>query len=121
MMQPVTRSGKGKPGGSSPNFSKQVTVVKPTLERASASRETSCHSTPPRLWTEHILRGGGRDKQARGDARREGGAGDGERDVGGSEVTSRCWGVGTNQGSVVRVVAREHGHERRSPVLHSER
>ena len=84
--RPVTRSVRGEPGGRSPNLSKQVTVVKPTLERASASRETSWHSTPPRLWTEHTLRGGGRDKQARVDARREGGAGDGEQDVAGSEI-----------------------------------
>ena len=41
MMRPVTRSGRGEPGKSSPNLSKQVTVVKPTVERASASRETS--------------------------------------------------------------------------------
>ena len=48
-MRPVTRSGRGEPDESSLNLSKQVAVVKSTVERASASREflRALHPLPP--------------------------------------------------------------------------
>ena len=83
----MTRSGRGEPGGSFPNLSKQVVVVKPTVERASASREYlfAVHIPPgcglnTSSWTADVT------EQARGGASLEGGAVDGERDVAGSGI-----------------------------------